>query len=140
MPAPSHPLIRRLPTVGRVLLGLPMAGFGLLGLIHPLPAPPTLAPGALAFLDALKATGYMLPMIALTQLAAGLLLLANRWVPLALALLAPFFVNSVLFHACLERTGLVPALAFLALELGLAWAYRGAFRGMLRARNGAGDR
>ena len=112
-----------------------MAGFGLVGLIHPIPTPPTLAPGAASFLTALRDTGYMLPMIALTQLAAGLLLLANRFVPLALTLLAPFFVNSILFHACLERTGLAPALVFLALEVSLAWAHRGAFRGMLRARN-----
>lgn len=140
MVAPSHPWTRHLPTAGRILLGLPMAAFGLLGLVHPMPTPPTLAPGATAFLHALKDTGYMLPMIALTQLAAGLLLLANRFVPLALTLLAPFFVNSILFHACLERTGLAPALAFLALEASLAWAYRGAFSGMLRARNGVGGR
>jgi len=140
MAALSRPLIRHLAAVGRIVMGLPMAGFGLVGLIHPMSAPPTLAPGALAFLDALKHTGYMLPMISLTQLAAGLLLLANRFVPLALTLLAPFFVNSILFHACLERTGLAPALVFLALEVSLAWAYRGAFRVMLRARHDPGER
>jgi hypothetical protein len=138
MAALSRALIRHLPTAGRILLGLPMAAFGLIGLVHPMPAPPSLAPGALAFLDALKHTGYMMPMIGLTQLAAGLMLVANRFVPLALTLLAPFFVNSILFHACLERTGLVPAAVFLALEVSLAWAYRGAFSVMLGARHRAG--
>ena len=129
---------RHLPTAGRILMGLPMVAAGLIGLIHPMPAPPTLAPGALAFMNALRDTGYMVPLIALTQLAAGLLLLANRFVPLALVLLAPFLVNAVLFHAFLERGGLVPALVCLALEAGLAWVHRGAFSGVLRARNQTG--
>jgi len=134
MPARSRSFTRHLPTVGRIILGLPLVAAGLLGLFHPIPPPPTLAPGAVAFLNALRDTGYMLQVIALTQLAGGLLLLANRFVPLALALLAPFFVNAALFHLFLERGGLAPALVFLALEAAMAWTHRGAFSGMLHAR------
>jgi hypothetical protein len=132
---PSRSWTRFLPAVGRVLLGLPLLAFGLLGLFHPVPTPPTLAEGARAFSEALKATGYMMPLIALTQTVAGLLLLVNRFVPLALALLAPFWVNSLAFHICLERSGLIPAVVFVALELALAWSYRRSFAPMLRARN-----
>ena len=56
----------------------------------------------------------------------------------ALALFAPFMVNSVLFHVFLERTGLPMSLVFLALELFLAWSYRGAYRTMLAAKVGPG--
>jgi hypothetical protein len=63
---------------------------------------------------------------------AGLVL--NRFVPLALALFAPFIVNSILFHVFLERTGLPMATVFLALELYLAWSYRSAYRTMLAAQ------
>jgi len=55
-------------------------------------------------------------------------------VPLALALFAPFMVNSILFHVFLERTGLPMSIVFLALELYLAWSYRSAYRSMLTAR------
>jgi len=55
-------------------------------------------------------------------------------VPLALALFAPFIVNSLAFHFFLERTGLPMALIFAGVELYLAWAYRAAFRPMLAAR------
>ena len=127
-------MVRHLPTVGRLLLGLPMLAFGLMGLLHPLQAPPTLPAGAQAFSHALEATGYMMPMIAITQIVAGLMLVANRFVPLALTLLAPFFVNSVLFHLFLEPSGLPPALVFTALNLALAWAHRDAFRGVLSAK------
>jgi hypothetical protein len=64
----------------------------------------------------------------------GVLLLVNRFVPLALALFAPFMVNSIAFHIFLEHSGLPMAAVFLALELYLAWSYRAAFRPMLAAR------
>lgn len=90
--------------------------------------------GALNFLTALVNTGYMMPLIGVTFLVVGLFLVLNRFVPLALLLFAPFLVNSVVFHALLEPTGLVPALVFTALELYLAWAYRAAYRPLFIAR------
>lgn len=128
-------IVRFLPAVGRWLLGLPLVLFGAMGLFAPMPTPPEVVPAARAFSEALVATGYMMPMIGILHLCAGLLLLVNRFVPLALLLLAPFFLNSVLFHVFLERSGLVPSLVFAALELALAWAYRDVFAGVLRARN-----
>jgi hypothetical protein len=126
---------RHLPTLARILMGLPLVVFGLNGFLNFIPPPPTPLPeGAAAFADALVKTGYMMQLIGATQLIVGGLLLANRFVPLALALFAPFMVNSVAFHACLERSGLTMAVVFLALELYLAWAYRPAFFPMLAAR------
>lgn len=120
--------------IPRVLLGLAMTAFGLMGLFMSMEPPPTLAPEALAFSNALKNSGYMNQMIAVVQIVSGLLLLANRFVPLALLFLAPFFVNSVLFHVVLERSGLVPSLVFAALHLGVAWQRREAFATVLKAR------
>jgi hypothetical protein len=83
-------------------------------------------------------TGYMMPLIFGTQFIVGTLLLANRFVPLALALLAPFVVNSVAFHASLERSGLPIAFVVLALEVYLAWVYRKAYRSMLALKTTPG--
>ncbi len=128
-------LTRHLPAVGRILLGLPMVVFGLNGFLNFIPPPSTpLAAGAAAFSTALFNTGYMLPLIGATQLLAGVLLVLNRFVPLALVLLAPFFVNSILFHLCLEHTGLPMAIVFCALELSLAWVYRRAYAPLFKAR------
>jgi hypothetical protein len=52
-------------------------------------------------------------------------------VPLALALFAPFIVNSIAFHTFLEHSGLPMAAVFLILEVYLAWSYRNAYRPML---------
>lgn len=123
----------RLPDVARVLLGLGFVVFGLNGFLNfmPMPAMPT---SAGAFLGALAATGYMFPLIKGTEVLVGALLLGNRFVPLALTLLAPVMVNIVLFHAVLAPAGVAMTLVFLALHLYLAWSYRDSFRGVLAAQ------
>ena len=77
----------------------------------------------------------MMQLIGTTQLIVGVLLVLNRFVPLALALFAPFIVNSIAFHIFLEHSGLPMAAIFLALEVYLAWTYRNAYRPMLAMRH-----
>jgi hypothetical protein len=126
---------RHLPAIARILMGLPMLAFGLNGFLNFIPPPSTPLPaGAAAFAGALVSSGYMMPLIGATQLVVGVLLVSNRFVPLALALFAPFIVNSVAFHSFLEPSGLPMVAVFLALELYLAWAYRHSYRTMLAAR------
>ncbi len=128
--------LRFLPAIGRILLGAPMIIFGLNAFLNFIPPPPNgIAPPAAAFSAALLNTGYMMPLIGATQLLSGLLLVANRFVPLALVLLAPFFVNSLAFHLALERTGLPMVFVFVGLELALAWYYRRAYAPLFVARN-----
>jgi hypothetical protein len=126
---------RLLPAIARILMGLPLFVFGLNGFLNFIPQPKTPLPeGAAAFAGALANTGYMMHLIGATLLIVGALLLSNRFVPLALALFAPFIVNSLAFHVCLEHTGLPMAVVFLMFELYLVWAYRAAYRPMLAAR------
>ena len=123
----------RIPTILRLLLGLGFTVFGLnyfLGFMPPQAPPP--ADGA-AYLGAL-ASSKLLTLVKLVEVGAGLLLLSNRFVPLALTLLAPVLVGMVHYHAVFDPGGLVPALAFTAFELVLAWSYRGAFAPMLRGQ------
>ena len=132
----SRAIVRRLPAVSRSLLGLVFVFAGLNGFLNfmPQPTPGSLPKGAMDFFVALMQTGYMLQLVAGTQLLAGALLLANRYVPLALALLAPVIVNIVLFHAFLLPAGAVMAVIVVSLELHLASTYRAAHRSMLKAR------
>jgi hypothetical protein len=126
---------RHFPTVVRILMGLPLVVFGLNGFFNFIPPPRTPLPeGAAAFAAALAMTGYMMQLIGATQLIVGLLLVLNRFVPLAVALFAPFIVNSIAFHLRLEHSGLPMAAVFLVLEAYLAWAYRNAYRPMLAMR------
>ena len=127
--------VRHIPTVVRILLGLPLVVFGLNMFFNFLPQPSVPMPeGAVAFAGALSKSGYMMQLIGVTQLVVGVMLVINRFVPLALALFAPFMVNSIAFHVFLEPSGLVMAGVFMAMELYLAWAYRSAYRSMLVAK------
>jgi hypothetical protein len=88
----------------------------------------------MALAVALLRSGYLFPLIKGTEVAAGALLLANRFVPLALVVIAPVIVNIVAFHAFLAPSGLVLAGALDALEIALAWVHRAAYRPLLAAR------
>jgi uncharacterized membrane protein YphA (DoxX/SURF4 family) len=127
-------LLRRfVPTAARIFQGLVFTVFGLNFFFHFLPMPPA-PPRATAFAGALFASGYLFPLLKVTEVLAGVALLANRFVPLALAVLAPIVLNIVGFHLFLAPDGMAVPLAVLAAELYLAWTYREAFRPMLRAR------
>ncbi|MFC7442613.1 hypothetical protein [Laceyella putida] len=65
------------------------------------------------------------------EVAAGLLLMCNRWVPLALNMLAPIVVNILLFHLFVDASLLPLAILMAAGEAVLLWACRDAFQGML---------
>jgi uncharacterized membrane protein YphA (DoxX/SURF4 family) len=124
---------RLAPNATRILLGLVFFVFGLNGFLQFLPQPP-MPPAAGAFMGGLAAAGYMFPLIKGVEVVGGALLLSNRFVPLALALVAPNVVNIVLFHAILAPAGLPVALFVLALEVFTAWSYRNAYAPMLQAR------
>ena len=136
----SNPLpksfTRFLPLVARGLLGLMFFIFGLNGFLNFIPPPPPdqLPKALVEFSTAMMNTGYLFQLVKGTEVAMGLLLLLNRFVPLALVILAPVIVNIVLVHALLAPDGLVIAVVILALELYLAWSYRSAFRPLLAAR------
>jgi uncharacterized membrane protein YphA (DoxX/SURF4 family) len=126
-------LTNKLPTIARITLGLAFFVFGLNGFLHFLPQPP--APAAAAnLIGAMIGSGYLLAFVKATEVVVGALLLLNRFVPLALTVLAPVMVNIIAFHAFLAPAGLALPIVLVSLQLYLAWAYREAFAPMLQAR------
>src|ERR1700743_2244242 len=101
-------------TIARYLAGLIFLVFGLNGFLNFIPMPP---PGGLAgqFMGALYVSHYLWVIFAF-QVAGGLLLLINRFVPLAVAILAPIIVNILTFPVLLAPSGLP-----LALVVALLW-------------------
>lgn len=92
-------------TVARYLLGLIFLVFGSNMLHHFLPNPP-LPPGPLAdFTRAFAVSHYDLA-IGFFQVVPAILLLANRFVPLALTVLAAMIVNIDLTHITMAPSGL----------------------------------
>ncbi|HVG27863.1 MAG TPA: DoxX family membrane protein, partial [Acidobacteriaceae bacterium] len=87
----------------RLLLGLTFFVFGLNGLLR-LFSMPLPSGDALAWFG-IMAGHHWMNFVAVIQLTAGLLLLVGRFVPLALALLAPIIANILLYHALLWPHG-----------------------------------
>ena len=122
----------KLPMIARLVLGVIFFVFGLNGFLNFLPMPP-LNPNAGQFLGALAATGYMFPIIKFLEVVVGILFLSNKFVPLALILLAPITVNIVLFHGILDPAGLAVPIVVLVLHLFLANVYKESFKPLLKA-------
>lgn len=119
-------------TIARYLAGLIFFVFGLNGFLHFIPFPP---PSGVAgqFMGALFASHYVTVIFAL-QILAAVLLLANRFVPLALAILAPVIVNILAFHALMAPAGL-PLALFVAILWTLIFVdVRAAFVPLFRPR------
>ncbi len=121
------------PEAARVLLGLVFFVFGLNGFLHFIPQPPPEGVAA-TFMGGLAATGYFFPLLKGTEVIGGALLLSNRFVPLALTVLAPVIVNIFAFHAALDPKGLPIAVLVVALEISLAYVNRKAFAPILTAK------
>ena len=124
--------MRTASRIARYLAGLIFLVMGLNGFLHFIPLPP---PGGVAgqFMGALYVSHYLWVIFAF-QVIAGVLLLVNRYVPLALAFLAPVIVNILTFHVLMAPSGLP-----LALFVALLWAaifveVQPAFSGLFQPR------
>jgi len=73
-------------------------------------------------------------MVGLFETVGGLLLLFNRYVPLALALLAPVIVNILCYHLLMNHEGISGAFTAAALWLFLFYAYREYFSSLFVQR------
>jgi len=116
--------------IARVLLGIVVVVFGSNAFLHFIPTPP-LQGQAGAFIGALIASGYIYA-VAMLQIVGGLLLLIGRFVPLGLALLGPVIVNIMLYHICLDPSGLPVAIFVSILALFLLWVHRDRFTALLK--------
>jgi len=94
--------------IARLLLGLVFVVFGLNGFLQFLPQPPI---GGMAgdFVTVLAHSHYTYLVFGV-QFIAGVLLLTNQFVPLAVAMLAPMLANILTFHLTMQPAGLPPGI------------------------------
>jgi hypothetical protein len=119
--------------IARILLGLVFLVFGLNG-FHPfLPMGPMPTGLALQYVTALMQS-HLFYVIAACQALGGLLLLVNRYVPLALTILGPVIVNILSYHIFLHPKDFALPLVVTVLWLILAYYHRQAFAGILAQR------
>lgn len=116
-------------TIARYLMGLVFLVFGLNKLFNFIPSGPLPMGVAGQFIGALIASKYIMA-VGVFEAAGGLLLLVNRYVPLALALLAPVIVNVLLTNVLLDHRGLPSGIVVTILWLLVFLRVKGAFAGI----------
>lgn len=116
--------------IARYLLGVTFLTFGLNGFLHFIPMPP---PTGVAgqFFGALFVSRFYVVLFAL-QIVPAVLLLANRYVPLALTILGAVIFNILCIHIFMAPTGLPLAAVVTVLWFLTASNVRPAFAGILQ--------
>ena len=118
-------------TIARVLMGVVFVVFGANQIIPFLPTPQLPAGAMKDFVTVLGRTHYTV-MVGFFQLVPGIMLLINRYVPLALTVLAAQLVNILTFHILVAHTGLFPVpMLVVILWIIVFWRVRGSFAGIL---------
>ena len=116
--------------IARYLAGLIFLLFGLNGFLHFIPMPPPTGVAA-QFLGAIFASGFWV-VIFLLQIVPAVLLLLNRYVPLALTVLGPVIVNILFFHLFMAPAGLPLALLVATLWIVVFRSVRPSFAGLFQ--------
>ena len=122
-----------LTMIARILLGLVFLVFGLNGFLNFLNMGPMPTGLAGQFMGALFMSHYYWVVAAL-QIAGGLLLLVNRFVPLALVVLGPVIVNILCYHVFLNHSGAPLAAVVTVLWFIVFFGKRQYFSGILEQR------
>ena len=114
--------------IARLLLGLIFLVFGLNGFLQFIHMPPPTGIAA-QFFGAIFASHYYIVIFAV-QVLGGLLLLVNRFVPLALVILGPVIVNIFFFHTLMAPAGIPLAVLVVILWVIVAVRNKQHFAGL----------
>ncbi len=116
--------------IARILLGLVFLVFGLNGFLQFMKAPPL--PGVAGqFMGAMFASHYVY-LISGVQAIGGILLLVNKFVPLALVLLAAELANILVFHLTMLPAGIAIAIVCCLFWLIVANQHKAALNPLFR--------
>lgn len=130
-------MLRYVAFTARAFLGIVLVGSVLARVFAPqfVAESTSFSPDGQAWLDVMQETGYLQTLVYATEFVVGVLLLAGRFVPLALVVFAPVNLNIALFHLALApgpgRIVLISLM--LVAHLLLVYRYRRAFEPLFGA-------
>ena len=116
----------------RLVFGVMLVIFGSNKFIGFLPEP-EITGAAATYLGGLAASGFTFKVIGLIEVLVGIALLANKYVPLALILMAPISVNIFLYHVLLDLPNSPVGIAVFAFNLILLFTHKKSYDTLLSA-------
>ena len=93
-------------------------------------------PGSLemgAFMMALFQSGYLMKLVAVVEIVAGLSFLANKYVALMAVVLMPVMLNAFLVHLFLDPSGIAGATVLLVFTILIMLENKGRYKDILKA-------
>ena len=111
----------------RILLGLILVVFGLNKFLQFMPMPP-MPELAGELMGALVKSGYLMAVVAIVEIVTGVLLLINKYQPLALIVVFPVLFNAFIFHLFLDISGIGGALLAITMNVFLFLANKKSYR------------
>jgi hypothetical protein len=132
VPAKGRPM-KIIGIIARLLLGLIFVVFGSNHFLNFIPMGPIPSGIAGQFFTALMASHYIL-VVAVFEVVPAILLLINRYTPLALTVLGPVIVNILLTGLLISTVALPMAILLVILWLLAAWRVRAAFLPLFEQR------
>lgn len=118
----------------RVLMGLLFIFASVVVLFNLVPPPPDLPERVKIFMDGMNASGYLMPLVKITELLCGIAFVTGRFVPLATVVIAPVIINIFLFHVFVDTSGLPTAVFLVFANIFLAYAHWDKFKPLLEAK------
>lgn len=117
----------------RVLMGL-LYLFASIVVLFKIAPQPELTGTTKTFMDGINASGYLLPLIKITELICGISFVTGYFVPLATIVIAPITLNILLFHIFVDTAGLPVAVFLLLANLFVAFANIEKYQPLLEAK------
>lgn len=108
----------------RVLLAVMYLFASVSYFLNIMPKAPEMTAAQTSFMTGLMASVYLFPLIKITELVGGILLLIGRTAPLAALLIFPVTLNIFLYHVFLGPKDLPMVVVMLLFNLFLFYAYR----------------
>lgn len=122
----------KLLTTAQIFLGLMLIIFGVNKFLNFMPAPqPTVEMGH--FIGALFQTGYLMILVAIIEIVAGISFVIGKFTALMALILLPVMLNAFLAHLFLDPAGIMPALIFTVLTLVVMLKHKTSYHTLLKS-------
>lgn len=116
----------------QLLAGLMLVVFGANKFLHFIPmGAPAVEMGA--FMGALFGVGYLMTLVAIIEISAGLAFLSNKFAPLMAVVLMPVMLNAFLAHLFLDPAGIGGALVLTLFTVIIMIRHKEAYTPLFKA-------
>jgi len=115
-----------------ILFGLMFINAGLNKFFNYMPVPQDLPQNMIDLMKAIMTFGWLMPLVAVVEIAGGVLFMINRFRALGAIVIFPVMVGILLTHIVNEPSGLPIALVLFAIELWVIYENRNKYIPMIK--------